>query len=753
MSRSTVETPRVIQIDTEAPGPRELHCSMGPDQKITIPFEATAGLHQLSVIADARDFDFDKLYYELPYERNKGRRTGPWDFDLTDGNKPLVPTYRVTLDGRLLGLWFFQRISLQDLAARRFRGRMAIRLQTGGAHTLTLEPFRSMGIHWQSAWLEPDPEDRLEPLPPSLKPAPGNVPVAAWADETFWQAQRQKLSTTHRMFREPLMRVFDHAMDEENRGGEILPALVAAHGLDGRAGAIVKALAIVDAMVAQPSWGNPDPDGYGHNGDMGAAAAFLSIARAYHMLGDHLGEQRRRRMLDKLRYQGDIFVDQALLTRDYWGGSLLQDHGWNAIFDFTVAALHLYGIIDEAEHWLNYALPRTRRALDAINTDGIIPNSSYSSPWLYLERLGWLRQTQVAMMGEEHDLLDRPSICALVDGVSTLYHEPTGQLLNATAGDTVLLIGGAQVFSALASKYRDGRAAWLQQQYLRVDPVNFYHVAMRNGYYRSSLWDFFTYDPTVEPVPPRTGTYLRHFSDAGLAHWRNERSGAALTVDAGPWCGQTSDRRASSPSDRMAMHVGAGHFRFYLDGHPILGTPDCGYALRTLLRQAMLIDDQGQVGSIGYPMSIPAWRHRGERIESSHWDEQTQQGVVRLDLAPAYPDDLGVVSYTREFLVGSQRRVICRDRVVLDRPRTLSWLFHGRRDAGVRLESPLGARFGTQPLRIDPVSAGLDLHASVQRTDIVYGYASTTHFAEFDHVRYDTTTRVDSASIDFVLQW
>ena len=80
------------------------------DGTLSFEFEAGAGLLQLSVIADASEFDWSELYFKLDRYGNHGELTGPWDFDLRDGNKPLMPAYWFELDGRRVGLWFFQRV-------------------------------------------------------------------------------------------------------------------------------------------------------------------------------------------------------------------------------------------------------------------------------------------------------------------------------------------------------------------------------------------------------------------------------------------------------------------------------------------------------------------------------------------------------------------------------------------------------------------------------------------------------------------
>jgi hypothetical protein len=121
------------------------------DGRATFGVSAEPGLYQLSVIIDASAFDWEKLYINLDRYGNTGQRTGPWDFDLTNDNAPLVPAFRVHLDGRYVGFWFFQRVSLEDMAHKRFRGNAAFWMQAGGEHRLTLGPYRSMQATWISA--------------------------------------------------------------------------------------------------------------------------------------------------------------------------------------------------------------------------------------------------------------------------------------------------------------------------------------------------------------------------------------------------------------------------------------------------------------------------------------------------------------------------------------------------------------------------------------------------------------------------
>lgn len=740
----------------------------GADGRRGITFAAAPGLYQFSLLLNASSMNWDELYVTLNQFHNQDARTGPWDFDPTRQNVPVVPSYWVWLDGRRLGLWYMQRVSLPDIAARQFRGRMAFYVDAAGTHTLEFVPYRDLPVHWRSAKLEPDPEDTLDRRVFDLTDWERRAPAARWADPRFWAELRGKLETTHAPFREPLACLFHwvhvKVTPEARRTAppgtwgfasaldayhpeDILP-LLAERGLTGREAALADALGAVDDAVGLPHWGNPTEGAYGCDGDMNAAHMLRALAWAWHALQPELGDERRERLRAKLRLQGTLFFNLCLLHRDYWGGSIMQDHGKVSMAAFGAAAIHLLGVVPEAALWTAYAIPRIRRSFEAIPTDGHIPPSSYGSPILYLDNPTFYRDALLALTGE--DLLDEPKLRAVVDYLVEAASGFTEDELIRRQGQS-LLQGGANFLGYVAGKYRDTRAAWLQSLRWRVPEFAFGHGVMQHGYYHGLLWAFLTYDPTVPPTPPTlAGPALRHFPDSGVVRFRDAAQDLELSLQCGPWCGYNAYRHARGPCDRMEVLSGSGHFAVASRGQPVLATPDGGYRLRYHTRNLLLVDEQGPQGDAGYPMSVPSYTDRGEEIERARWDPETQTGRVRLNLAPAYSADLGIAIYTREFILEPGRPIVVRDHVVLTQPRRLAWHFHGLRDKGVRLCGPLVGRLGSDPaLSIEALPAGLALRASVHPTEVVYSYSSA--FSSFEHVRFETIEPTECALVDFVL--
>lgn len=715
----------------------------------TIRFQADPGLFQLNIFFDASQFDWEGLYQTLSEYHNDNVRTGPWDFDLKTAT-PIVPSYWVTLDGRKLGLWYAQRVSLEDVANKRFRGRIAFYAGKPGEHVLELKPFKPVTVSWVSAKLERDPEDRLETGLKPLHPASA-LPSAKLADPSFWKEQKQKLDTTHALYKQPVEAILEN-LRTGGEGLDGLPWTMAAYHLDGNSNGVKNALAMIDSYIAKPAWGRPREDVYGHNGDIGGGATLRAMAMAYQMLEPQLGEERRAKLLKKLAYQGDIFLEQTLLMRDYWGGSLLQDHGWRAVADFGTAAMNLWGVIPEADRWVAYVVPRLKKAIEAAPPEGNLPGSSYYSAWLYAQNWMWYRDALLARTGE--DILEVPALQHIPTFMASVYDEEKKALIVVENGDKIRVFGAHHLLASAAAKFHDPAAARLNRLMMESlrDPVA--HGGHQGEENLSMFWGFLAYDPAVKeaPAPVKPVRQVIWYKDAGFVQYRNDEQDVALALRCGPWLGYHTQLAATGPCDMMECRPGMGHFALFLKGEPILMSPDLGYKLMSKTSSIMLVDDKGQIGDAGYPMSIPSQPHSGAQVESVQWDAAKGTGLIRLDLKRAYPAELGVTHYTREFLITGSNRVICRDYVVLNKPRRLSWLFQFKKDTGAEIEKDAVVRLGDKPaLRIRPVKTGFDVKARIEPTQVVYSYASK--FNKFDHVQYDTTQPVESAAIDFVMEW
>lgn len=758
--RPTVVGAPVCPINVTVTAPLRLTPTVDPAGAASFTFDGPPGLYQFSVVMDAGDFDWEQLYEILNKYGNTNERTGPWDFSINHGAIPLVPSYWVSVNGERRGLWYFERVSLEDLAARRFRGKCAF--YAAGQTTVTLTPYQPAnpepgqkqydwrGLRWQSALLEVDPEDQLAALPPTM----GDyhvAPAAAWAREDFWAAGRQALATTHALYQGPLQCSFDWVLARPERDPNDFLLLLMAHYLGERAGALEGALNLVDKLVAQPHWGNRNPEGYGHDGDMGAMYCLRTLAWAWLALGPQMGAERQARVLEKLRLQGERFFHLVLLHRDYWGGSLIQDHGRKSLFGFGIVALSLRGAFPEAERWARYVVPRLQRSLEAMPRDGVVPGSSHYHAYLYLDEFTHYREAFVAATGRE--FFPEDVVRPIVGYLANVLHEPSSALLSSPS-DRQEFSGANHFLNTVAALYRDREAAYLQARLLEHRQENFYHTTQQYAHYLGAAYGFLTYDPTVPVADRLHPPTLKWYRDSGLVHYRDETADVTLALRCGPYSGYNAYRHAATCGcDRLGIAPGEGHFTLLRRGTPLLCSPDAGYSLRSETRSVLLIGGHGQQGDIGYPMSIAAYRDPGAQVLKADWDADRGRGWVRLWLQPAYAPDLGLAQYYRDFLLASGRLVI-RDQVVLDAPQHLCWLFQGKREFGVSLEEPLTAVFGgAEPFRLAPEANEVALTAALGETHVVWSYASGSGFLPFDHVRYETTAPVTRAVADFVFTW
>jgi hypothetical protein len=335
-------------------------------------------------------------------------------------------------------------------------------------------------------------------------------------------------------------------------------------------------------------------------------------------------------------------------------------------------------------------------------------------------------------------------------------HCPIDHNGKAAQENALALLGPAMFLARAAIKYPNSPAAWLHRQMLRALDLESVRSHLSTSSAHGLLWGFLASEPqgTAKEecgyTPALRG--LSHFEDSGMVHFSDPDTGLNLSLQCGPPNGYRAYRNARGPCDRLAVAPRAGHFEVCIGKTPLLASPLGGYRLRTFLGNVMLVDGQGQLDDIGYPMSIPSWRDHGAEITLATWCEATQTGLVRMDLEPAYPSELGIALYLRDIVFESRQRIVVRDQVVLTKPRSLAWLFHARSDVGIKHEKGLRYRFGSVPcLFLEPRAFGTALTADVAQTDVVYSY--TTFRPTFEHVSYDTTEKTDSVSIDFTITW
>ena len=751
----------------------------------------TSGLYRLTVDGDAQAFDWESLYLTLNIHNNVNQRTGPWDFNLLDRNRPLLPAYWIYLNDRKIGLWYFNRPSDTEIRCRRFKGEASFWITESGEYELRFEPYQPFALTWTDARLEPEPEDTLLPRiviestpkagrgtdasrnPPAAPSEGGTTNLRAAADHGLqrlfdaaaWQRLRQRLDDPGFPYRHLLAEAFDWAKeqvsaDEPSCGGEhaevqerfydslCLPLLAAAVRLRDDREALTLARQMVEHFLELPAWGNPREDGYGHNGDMGAADTFDDLVWTLNFLGDDLGETLSHRLLSRLEIQGDRLLELGLLHRGYWGGSIVQDHGsWSFGF-FTTAAYGLLGWTPRAEHWLRFCLPRMQRTLNALPTDGVVPQSSYHILYRYTDKVVILRELHRQATGE--DLYDRPALRNVPHFAYVSYVPERQRFLHAcTRGDLVPFFGGHPFLDQMARAFGDAEAAWLAGEYVRIASGTGRDRGVKfQAMFQATLWAALLWEPVDLPEPKPATRRLDWFRDTGAVLYRDNTHGLLVSARCGPPLGLTAYKSTTCPCDRLSLAPASGMFSLVRRGRVLLQNAESGYKTRTGLANVMLVDGRGQLGDHAPPMSLSDAAYGGEQIIEATAD------CVKMDLTCAYDPEFQLARYTREFHFNTAGSVRVIDHVTSAVPHRFAWLFHTYRSHPIHLLGPLRYRIDNPPeqLTLTARATGATLAGRIADTLVVWAYRNENLDEAFHHVAFATETAVCEITVGFDLQ-
>jgi hypothetical protein len=440
----------------------------------------------------------------------------------------------------------------------------------------------------------------------------------------------------------------------------------------------------MDAAVSYDIWG------YSYNKpnvDLAAGHLLYGMGWGYDLLYHDLTEQERGRYRDKL-------VRQARLLFDYFKPkpgktyAYSQNHTFIPITGLAITAYALYDEVEEAPQWAALARAIYSRVLDTYSTDGYYYEGFeywiFSTPWLvhYLD-------AHAHATGE--DLYDRPGFRQMHKYVahSTL---PSGQyvfdygdifegpLTRAGKGDEYARThpGGHfhtnyNILYRLAQRFRSGEAqgvaAWLKQ-FGQVNAENYW----------SLLW----YDPTVKAVPIQRQPASHYFADHEVVYWRSSWGPEATAFSFK--CGPPEGHHAAAllkqfPDWRLSSghaHPDANSFIIYAGGKYLTG--DSGYAgvPLTVHHNTALIDGRGQGREgQGHDAFDGVSYDQLNRIRITRVELSRRSAVLRGNATAAYPTELGVIRFEREFRFDGSNLFTVSDHFQSNQPRTFTTLVHG----------------------------------------------------------------------------
>lgn len=728
------------------------------------------GLYTVGLQADLRVFDWERVWMPMTLHGNRGQRTGPWDFDAYHENVPLLPTWKIHHNGRYVGLFYLQRPTVEDLAAKTLRGEFGFHVAQPEDVRIEALPFNAFDLEPIALYLEPDAFDTLAAQPWTAKGLAANW-ARHVAQDTGWETLRRKIAGTEweeflrtaaRIYREQFQPIPAAGTQSIAMPAEALPLLIFAYRLLADSTALDKALEFVRHWLAQPAWGNPNPYGYGHNGDMGCAFVLKNMTLAYNWLPDELAELRHP-LLDRLVRQMDIFFEQQLFHRHYWGGATLQDHGFRSSANAAFTAINLLGHTDSAAQWLAFYLPRVERTLAKLPTDGFIPSSQYHKLQLYADEMTELRVALKFATGRDV-FAESGAYRRVPDFLLACLDEPSMyvQLCNPR-GDRQPLHSGLPFLFCLAKDLDCPRAKYVAHHIMDYHRQRRFDPRPANPYPDQDWRDFcwmplaslplaiLEYEPGVFSAKRPPTPALTYFPDGGAIHYRNTERRFHVSVtcfaNAASFHALGTDLTGT---DQMFLNPSVGNFSAAIGAEPLIQCGEVGYRSGTRLANVLLIDGQGQYGDVGYTMGVPLRVWRGQRIQRCVTDPDGQRGFARLNLAPAYPDALEVLTYTRDFRFEPERLCV-RDTVVTRRPHCFAYRFNTWARHRLDPRAPNAYRIAYDRAALDFTVNGQGWNLSEGETDVVWGYVNDNEHEAYRHIEVAHAEPERAFIVEFVL--
>jgi hypothetical protein len=185
-------------------------------------------------------------------------------------------------------------------------------------------------------------------------------------------------------------------------------------------------------------------------------------------------------------------------------------------------------------------------------------------------------------------------------------------------------------------------------------------------------------------------------------------------------------------------------------GQPLIQCAESGYRTGTHLANVLLIDGRGQQGDNGYTMGVPMATWHGQRIQRCHAAPDGETGTARLNLAPAYPAELGVLTYTRDFTF-SPTAVQVRDTVITAAPHRFSYCFHTWRRHQLTPQPDGAWRFAWDDAALVLRVTGTGWTTAVAPTEVVWAYANEQDSQPFQHLAVSHPEPLTAFVVDFTI--
>jgi hypothetical protein len=436
----------------------------------------------------------------------------------------------------------------------------------------------------------------------------------------------------------------------------MLPHAALAWLLTGDRAHLEAALEKVEALAAGKKSGN--------------WAEWHNLALAYDWLYHDLPEDLRARVRDTLDREGRAYYRKLALHEVYDAGT----YGWNiALHSFLMAALPafaVYGDAPDTAPWLRFVLEKTRVLTQALGPDGVSPEGICYG--------GFFTDSYVRVAALVRDLLAYDPF----DGNAHMRNLPLFYLYSSLpqkslkGGNVHMHFGdsirwnwhGPDYFLRyLAGIYNDPVAQ------VAADRLAGEGVSVDDGTYFNLLW----HNPAVPAALPADMPAAHHFADKGLVLLRSGWDGdeSVLGFICGPHAGHHALKHYPQCIGGGHMSPAAGNLQIFARGDWLLNHG--GYSRKfTAYHNTVLVNGKGQEGEGGDWFECRQLRIEKRGPSIRRFETGEGYAIVSADVAPAYPEALGLKRFDRHVIAVGKDAWVVVDDLAAAKPATFEVLFH-----------------------------------------------------------------------------
>ncbi|MHC4874359.1 MAG: hypothetical protein ACYTFY_21105, partial [Planctomycetota bacterium] len=709
------------------------------DNTFTFTSHFNKGLHTFGMQADMADFDWDRLWMPMTKFENKGQLTGPWDFNLYEDNVPLIPTWKIFRNDRYVGLLYMKRPTIEDLDQKILRAEFGFYVEQDEEITFRAEPYNEFSIRPISTYVEPNMFDQFEEQEWAKKGL--NANWAHYIANTLgWDKIKEKIEGGEwEEFLKAGTSIYkDKYIDPIHYAGQKKPAIPAdSLTLMAFAGKIYNDQDLIDYCVDAvkyyldlPAWGNQNKYGYGHNGDMTAALVIKHMSVLYNWIGDELGDLKDK-LLARLEKQLDIFFELQLLMAQYWGGATLQDHGYRSSPSVGFAAINLLGHTDAAQKVLSFYIPRFNRTIEKQPYDGFISFAQYHKIQLHVNDMVDFRIAYKYASGIDpfKKTPAFPNVPKYI--LSALDEESLFTMICCTRGDRKEFHVGLPFFFMLAKDYDCERSKYLANvlmEHYRKNKFDLRQFNAPKGQDTRYVWKIYETLP-IAILEYEDGIFsdkrpdvhnLNYFEDGGAIQYRNpENRFNVATICTSNTASFHAVGTDLSGTDMGISNPSMGAFTVGVNETMLLQTGESGYRTGTYLGNVLMIDGKGQYGDNGYAMGVPTRVWKGQRIQKCLMNPDKTSGSARINLAPAYRTELGVLTYTRD-LYFEEDKVLVRDTVITKEKHKFNYWFNTYQKHNIEEKGSQEYIFSHENSALNFKVTGCKCDFKIEETDVVW---------------------------------